>query len=314
MELLKNLKEESILFLDIETVRNQETLDPNSPEYDAWEYKENREGLWEQEDLIQSYEDKAALYPEFAKIVCISMGMIVDGILYVQSYSNEDEETLLRAFNRDLERTIAATKNLKIFGQAIIGFDIPFIFKRCMVNRVTPCPILETAGEKPWTVTERFLDLKDLWKGTSFNSASLIATAVALGVPHSKDDISGKDVGKVYYKEGKEGLSRIVHYCEKDVLTTANIFKALRFESFLEMASQERELDDSYEVPLLVSLASGASFGAQVKKQLADFIEELSVSERESALHILESLAKSKKSKVTDKFVKELRERYAEPA
>jgi hypothetical protein len=42
-----------------------------------------------------------------------------------------------------------------------------------------------------------------------------------LGIDSPKDDISGADVGRVFWKE--QGLERIRQYCEKDVLTTCQV-------------------------------------------------------------------------------------------
>jgi uncharacterized protein YprB with RNaseH-like and TPR domain len=42
------------------------------------------------------------------------------------------------------------------------------------------------------------------------------------GIPTPKDDIDGSMVADIYYKEGD--IDRIIHYCEKDVLTLANVF------------------------------------------------------------------------------------------
>ena len=48
-----------------------------------------------------------------------------------------------------------------------------------------------------------------------------------MGVPSPKDDIDGSMVGDVYWNENN--LERIVTYCQKDVITVANI--VLRFKN-----------------------------------------------------------------------------------
>lgn len=309
MELLKNINASEVLFFDIETARLNKELKIDSQEFDAWNYKHNKEDKLSNEELQQLYVDRAALEPEFAKIICISMGMIVNDELYIKSYAGKDEEKLLRDFNNDLERTQASVRKLKLSGWAVIGFDIPFVFKRCMVNGVTPSSMLETAGEKPWTMAEKVLDLKELWKGTSFAPTSLICATVALGIPHPKDDISGKDVGRVFYSEGAKGLKRIAAYCEKDVLSSANVFCRLRFEPLIGIAKEEIEAPKP--VPLMEKLASGVSFTAAMKKKVEDFVADQSAEEQETAIQILEALAESKTSKVTKTFIKQLKERHA---
>jgi hypothetical protein len=311
MEYLKKIKEDKVLFIDIETARVSETLALDTPEFDAWAYKHNKPGLLSNEDLQQLYVDKAALEPEFAKVICISMGMIVNNGIAIKSYAGDDEGQLLRDFNHDLEVTQSNVRGLMLGGWAVVGFDVPFIFKRCMVNRIRPCSLLETAGEKPWTLTEKLLDLKDLWKGTAFYPTSLICASVAMGLPHSKDDISGADVGRVYYEEGAKGLERIRIYCEKDVWNTANLFRALRFEELLELPGDSREGLKVERAPLIEALANGVAFGAAIKKKVQDFVDDLSEKERPHAIDILQALAEDKSTKVTKTFVQTLKDKYA---
>ena len=52
-----------------------------------------------------------------------------------------------------------------------------------------------------------------------------------LGIPSSKGDIDGSQVGHVYYVE--KDIDRIVTYCEKDVIAVAQVFLRLRREDLL---------------------------------------------------------------------------------
>lgn len=56
--------------------------------------------------------------------------------------------------------------------------------------------------------------------------------AHVLGIPSPKDDIDGSQVASVYYNE--QNLKRIITYCEKDVVTVAQVFLKLRNESLLK--------------------------------------------------------------------------------
>ena len=60
---------------------------------------------------------------------------------------------------------------------------------------------------------------------------SLKLMAHVLGIPSPKDDIDGSQVAGVYYKE--KNLDRIVQYCEKDVITVAQVILKLRNEPLL---------------------------------------------------------------------------------
>jgi hypothetical protein len=52
-----------------------------------------------------------------------------------------------------------------------------------------------------------------------------------LGIPSPKEDIDGSMVRQVYYEE--KDLERIVAYCERDVITVAQVFLRLRNDDLL---------------------------------------------------------------------------------
>ena len=73
----------------------------------------------------------------------------------------------------------------------------------------------------------------ELWKFGDWKSyVSLELLAHIFGIPTPKDDIDGSMVADIYYKEGD--IDRIIHYCEKDVLTLANVFRRMRQEDLLK--------------------------------------------------------------------------------
>jgi hypothetical protein len=53
-----------------------------------------------------------------------------------------------------------------------------------------------------------------------------------LGIPSPKEDIDGGMVRQVYYEE--KDLDRIILYCERDVITVAQVFLRLRNDSLME--------------------------------------------------------------------------------
>jgi uncharacterized protein YprB with RNaseH-like and TPR domain len=89
---------------------------------------------------------------------------------------------------------------------------------------------LELFNKKPWEVPH--LDTLHLWRfGDYKHYTSLKLMAHVLGIPSPKDDIDGSQVAGVYYKE--KNLDRIVQYCEKDVITVAQVILKLRNEPLL---------------------------------------------------------------------------------
>jgi len=72
----------------------------------------------------------------------------------------------------------------------------------------------------------------ELWKFGDFkNFTSLNLLARTLGIPTPKDDIDGSMVGDVYWKEND--LQRIVTYCQKDVITVAQVYLRLQGEDLI---------------------------------------------------------------------------------
>ena len=80
-----------------------------------------------------------------------------------------------------------------------------------------------------------------MWKfGDYKNFTSLSLLAHTLGIPTPKDDIDGSMVGKTYWKE--KDLKRIVTYCQKDVITVAQVYLRLNNESLI--AHENIEIKD----------------------------------------------------------------------
>ena len=99
-----------------------------------------------------------------------------------------------------------------------------------LINGFQPPVPFQTFGKKPWEVSH--LDTMELWKFGDWKSfISLELMAHIFGVPTPKDDIDGSMVAEIYYQE--KDLQRIVEYCEKDVLTLANVFRKMRQEELL---------------------------------------------------------------------------------
>jgi uncharacterized protein YprB with RNaseH-like and TPR domain len=115
-------------------------------------------------------------------------------------------------------------------------FDFPFLARRMVVKSITLPAILNTAGKKPWEVNH--LDTLELWKFGDYKSyTSLLLLATILGIPTPKDDIDGSMVWEVYWKE--KNLQRVVDYCQKDVLTVAQIFLRFRGKGLLSEGQVE---------------------------------------------------------------------------
>ncbi len=235
MKLLDNVNESDLIFFDIETAKIVQTIEPNTPLWDAWAYKSRYENELNRktgkEYTPQEYfDEKAALYAVFGKVVAIVAGRINNDTLFTKRYIGK-ESTLLTEFNNDIQKVLDKNPMAKLCGWASVGFDSPFLMRRMIVHGIRPNLLLDSSGDKPWTVPA--VDLKELWKGTGFYPDSLIATAVALGLPSPKSNMDGSQVSEYYYA-GK--ITEIADYCTQDVLTTANIFRKFTYRRLVTLA------------------------------------------------------------------------------
>ncbi|MFL1894314.1 3'-5' exonuclease [Aquimarina sp. 2-A2] len=230
--MLHKLNLEHILFLDIETVPLHEVFDALSPEMQY---------LWSEKTKYQRKEDftpeefyeRAGIWAEFGKIVCISVGYFSDvgdnRSFRVTSFHNEKEEELLVEFKKLLESHFNRPQHL-LCAHNGKEFDFPYIARRMLINGISLPAKLDLFGKKPWEVPH--LDTLELWKfGDYKHYTSLKLLTNILGIPSPKDDIDGSQVGEVYYKE--KNLNRIVTYCEKDTIAVAQIILKLRQEALL---------------------------------------------------------------------------------
>ena len=109
-------------------------------------------------------------------------------------------------------------------------FDFPYIARRMIIHGINLPSKLNLFNKKPWEVPH--LDTLHLWRfGDYKNYTSLSLMAHVLGIPIPKNDIDGSQVAAVYYKE--KNINRIVTYCEKDVITVAQVVLRLRNEKLL---------------------------------------------------------------------------------
>ncbi len=230
--MLYKLHLENILFLDIETVpeaADYEELDDVTKE--LWEHKTQ----YQRKDEITAEEfyDRAGIWAEFGKIVCISVGYFhTKGDIRefrVTSFYGE-EPKLLKDFKTLLNTHFKYPKNL-LCAHNGKEFDFPYIARRMIINGISLPYKLDLFGKKPWEVPH--LDTLELWKfGDYKHYTSLKLMSHILGIPSPKEDIDGSMVRDVYYNEGN--LDRIVTYCELDVVTTAQVLLRLRNDELLQ--------------------------------------------------------------------------------
>jgi 3'-5' exonuclease len=223
-----------ILFLDIETV-------PQYPDYNGlpegwrglWDNKSNSLLKYHEGENNESLYPRAGIYAEFGKIVCISCGVIMGNDaqrkMILKSFAGDDERLLLQQFSEMINKW-SAGETRYLCAHNGKEFDFPYLCRRMIINSLPIPSILNIAGKKPWEVNH--YDTLELWKFGDYKSfTSLALLAHTLGIPTPKDDIDGSMVWKVYWEE--KNLPRIVTYCQKDVVTVAQILLRMSGEPLI---------------------------------------------------------------------------------
>ena len=218
----------NLMVLDIETV----------PQYRSYEeLPENMQKLWDlktqytrKEATAEEFYDRAGIWAEFGRIICISVGIFTRGKntgLRVKSYYSHDEKELLTRFADLLH---SQPPSLILCAHNGKEFDFPYICRRMLINGIPIPPQLEISGKKPWEIGH--LDTMELWKFGDYKSfTSLNLLTAIFNIPTPKDDIDGSMVGHVYWVDND--LERIGIYCQKDVVATAQLIRRYRGEELI---------------------------------------------------------------------------------
>ena len=229
--MIEKIQLNNILFLDIETV--PETADFSSLDSEMQSLYEQKT-QYQRKDAFSAEEfyDRAGIWAEFGKIVCISVGYFVNKSdirnFRVTSFFGE-EKKILKDFNNLLNNHFNGAQHV-LCGHNAKEFDFPFIARRMIINGIEIPSKLNLFGKKPWEIAH--LDTLDLWKfGDYKHYTSLKLMCKVLGIPSPKGDIDGSQVGHVFYVD--KDIDRIVTYCEKDTIAVAQIFLRLRGEELL---------------------------------------------------------------------------------
>ncbi|MEO7977213.1 3'-5' exonuclease [Flavobacterium sp.] len=229
--MIEKINLNNILFLDIETVPEEENFNSLDLEMQSlWDLKTQYQ---RKDDFTpEEFYDRAGIWAEFGKIICISVGYFtIKGDIRnfrVTSFFGE-EKKILRDFNNLLSNHFNLLHHL-LCGHNAKEFDIPFLARRMIINQIAIPDKLNLFGKKPWEIPH--LDTLELWKfGDYKHFTSLKLLTKILGIPSPKGDIDGSQVANVYYVE--KDIDRIVTYCEKDTIAVAQIFLRLRREDLL---------------------------------------------------------------------------------
>lgn len=228
-----NLPITKILFLDIETVgieKDYNTCKEKKPQIaeqfsNYFDWFEKRFPEDKGKNLNDMFSRRAALVPEFAKIVTISVAFVTDsGEIKTQTFSDHDEFKLLKDSQKLLDRV--GKLDFWLCGHNLKNFDIPMLSKRMVINGLLPPSILPSYDTKPWEI--KAIDTKEIWQFGSYTSiGSLDLVCSTMDIPTPKNgEVTGDKVHDSYWN--KDMLKEISEYCERDVVVLIDFIKKLK--------------------------------------------------------------------------------------
>ncbi len=218
-----------ILFLDIETVACTDTFQSLDERLKVqWSRKagflKHEEGITD-EDL---FHQRAGIYAEFGKIICIAVGKLYDTEsgeigLKTKAYFGHDEKKILLDFNTMLEKMEGAT--IRLCAHNGKEFDFPYMSRRMLIHGISLPSALNLSGRKPWETPH--LDTMEMWKfGDYKHYTSLDLLTAIFNIPSSKSDMDGSQVNAVYYRD--KNLEKIKTYCVSDVVVLTQLYLKMK--------------------------------------------------------------------------------------
>lgn len=161
---------------------------------------------------FEEFHKSTALNGDFGKIYCIGLAIDNNDVIVLSG----NEKDILTKFWE-----VSKPANLFV-GHNIMEFDLPFIYKRSIINNVIPSRNLMFARYR----NDPIYDTMKEWNKWSVNNTSLDRLAKIFGIKSSKEIMKGSEVYD-YYLKNKHDL--VYKYCHEDVEVTRNIYKRLNF-------------------------------------------------------------------------------------
>ena len=234
MKIINQIKTSSIVAIDIETVRIANNYSELTEDYkSAWQYKNKQDGVVpSEEELGQLWIKNSALYAEFSQVCAVSLVWLnkEGDNLQAKEFYGENEGVILKELAEVLNKIASSPNQYRLVGHASKFFDYSFLFKRYIINDLDLPSLIHESNKKPWEAAN--LCTNEIWKsnGTGAGS-SLQALCTCLGVPVSKVDLVGDEVGAAYYR-GE--FKRIAEYCTLDTIAVFNIMRKWKKESIFD--------------------------------------------------------------------------------
>lgn len=172
---------------------------------------------WEADEkpaLVEDAVRKTALDGTYGRICCIGWAVDRDPPMAV---CGPAETEMIETF-MDAVRAASGMAGHTFVGHNVAGFDLRFLWQRCVINRIKPSTSIPFAA-KPWD--KQIGDTMTMWNPERERRISLDRLCRALGVKTSKGDMDGS---KVYDAFRAGEYDRIRDYCMADVSATRECY------------------------------------------------------------------------------------------
>jgi hypothetical protein len=225
-----------LLYFDLETISQFSSLEDlkeyNPRLYDCWKKREDyyRKSYPDLKDLTSNeiYMDKSPLEAEFGRIVCASFAVLEDnGEKRFMSFCSDNEIEILESCKKILINT--EHKGFRMCGHNVKSFDVPYLGKRMIYNKITPPPSLMVSNKKPWEIN--ILDTTELFSFGNYMQGRYLGLELltcSLGVESPKVEMEGAKVNSTYWTE--KDLDKIKKYCELDVDSVIEVLASVSVE------------------------------------------------------------------------------------
>ena len=170
--------------------------------------------------------EKTSFNPDIAPIACICIGWYDLGEYKALEFTNDhvsNEAEMLESFHMAVN-DICSANGSEVFKPNFIGhyitkFDLPFIWKRSVINGVATCKGVKWIDAKHGY---NCYDTMTAWAGYG-NSISADNLCKLLGITGKTEGMDGSMV----YDEWQKNPQKVIEYCHDDVQMVKNIHERL---------------------------------------------------------------------------------------
>ena len=204
------------LFFDIETIPADEKIKSVAVNQAKQKQSRNPNNKNTRKDDDGIYRD-TAISGDFGRIFCIGYAKDSEKVEIIKG----EESSILKAWWQ-----VADSADLFI-GHNIMDFDLRFIFKRSIINKIRPAAKhlnLSFARYRNFPIFDTMRE----WEKWSTSYIALDTLAKALGLESSKN--GGIDGSKVFDYYLAQKFDEIYEYCKRDVELTRKIYNRMVFE------------------------------------------------------------------------------------